>query len=133
MKRILVVDDDVVMIRLYEVQLRRSGYSAYYFQNSEEALGRAKGIDPDLAILDYNMPGLNGADLSHALRDLLGKPQMPTIFVTGEMEEGILARIGQIENARLLAKPFSPRRVITLVEEFFAEDNKVANSTESQP
>ena len=123
MKMILVVDDDIVMIRLFEVQLRRAGYAAFFFQESDEALGRAKGIAPDLAILDYNMPGLNGADLSQALRDLLEKPSLPTIFVTGEIEEGVLARIGQIENARLLTKPFSPRRVITLMEEFFAAEN----------
>lgn len=55
MKKILVVDDDVVMIKLFQVQMKRAGFQGFYFQESEQALGQADQIGPDLAVLDYNM------------------------------------------------------------------------------
>jgi CheY-like chemotaxis protein len=121
MKKILLVDDDIVMIKLFQVQIRRAGYEGTYFQDSREALEQAGSVAPDLAVLDYNMPGMNGVELLKALRERLGRATLPVVFVTGEVEAGILAKINELENARLLAKPFSPRRVITLIEEFFAE------------
>lgn len=63
---------------------------------------------------------MNGAQLLQALREKLANPELPVIFVTGEIDTSILAQIEGINNARLLAKPFSPRRVITLIEECLA-------------
>jgi CheY-like chemotaxis protein len=120
MKKILVADDDVVMIKLFQVQMKRAGFLGFYFQESDQALVQAKAIAPDLAVLDYNMPGMNGAQLLASLRDQLARPELPVIFVTGEVDTDVLSQIGEIENARLLAKPFSPRRVITLIEECLA-------------
>lgn len=117
MKKILVVDDDVVIIKLFQVQIRRAGHKGYFFQESEQALKQACSICPDLAVLDYNMPGMNGMELLRALRRDLGDSAFPVIFVTGEVDADVLAGMGDAANTRLLAKPFSPRRVITMIEE----------------
>jgi CheY-like chemotaxis protein len=119
MKKILVVDDDVVMIKLFQVQMKRAGLQGYFFQEGQAALEESLKLVPDLAVLDYNMPGMNGVEIIEKLRAELNQPYLPVIFVTGEVSAEVLSQINQIQHAKLLAKPFSPRKVITLIEECF--------------
>lgn len=120
MKNILVVDDDIVMIKLLELQLRRAGLRGVCFQDSGKALAGVDTVEPAVAVLDYNMPGMNGVALLQALRERGPNAALPVIFITGEADQDVLDLIEKTDNARLLAKPFSPRKVITLIEELLA-------------
>ena len=67
--RILVVDDDPVIVRLLEVNLRLDGYEVETASRGEEALERAAATGPDLVILDVMMPGLDGWETCRRLRE----------------------------------------------------------------
>ena len=67
--RVLVVDDDPVIVRLLEVNLRLEGYEVETASRGEEALERAAATSPDLVILDVMMPGLDGWETCRRLRE----------------------------------------------------------------
>jgi len=70
MRRILVVDDDEGIRRLYEEELKEAGYEVHTASNGEEALMAVKENRPDLITLDIKMAQMNGADFLQRLREI---------------------------------------------------------------
>jgi CheY-like chemotaxis protein len=68
MKRILVVDDEPALVDILRSILEGEGYEVFSASNGREGIERAQNLLPDLVILDYLMPGLNGAEVGDALR-----------------------------------------------------------------
>src|SRR5437773_10937184 len=88
---ILVVDDDRASRRLLARTLTAAGYSCAEAENGEEALAFVRKQPASLLLLDYDMPGLDGADVSKQIRadPSPAIPQLPTIMLTGNgREEG---------------------------------------------
>ena len=72
--------------------------------NAEEALKALKQGDPDIALLDFNMPGRNGLDLAADLRE--SKPHMPVAVISANRQQEILNRVREI-GATFLMKPLT--------------------------
>jgi CheY-like chemotaxis protein len=68
MKRILVIDDEPDLVEVLSSILQYEGYEVFAARNGQEGIQRAAELMPDLVILDYMMPGLNGAAVGDALR-----------------------------------------------------------------
>ena len=66
-KKILVVDDDKVFLKLVENDLTQEGYLVITAQNGKEAISLAKKEKPALLLLDINMPGISGGDVGNIL------------------------------------------------------------------
>src|SRR6266480_3367887 len=82
---ILVVDDDRASRRLLARTLTAAGYTCAEAESGEEALELVRKQPPCLLLLDYDMPGLNGADVSKQIRADSSPviAQIPTIMLTG--------------------------------------------------
>lgn len=117
MKRVWAVDDDIVMYRLLQMQVKRAGCEGFFFREGKSAIEALPRVRPDLAILDFDLPDTSGAELCARLRATEGLEQTPVIFVTGTLREEDRERIRQIPNATMLSKPFSPHRLRTLIGE----------------
>lgn len=105
--QILVVDDDWMSLTLVSDALSLLGYPVLAHSSSVQALARFR-TDPfsiDLVLTDFNMPGLNGLDLSRKLLQL--QPELPILLMTGggpALDDGEVLRSGL---RALLKKPFS--------------------------
>jgi CheY-like chemotaxis protein len=101
--RILVVDDDPDVRRFLEDSLGGMGYSVMLAENGTaglEIVGRAR---PDLMIVDYAMPGMNGAELSKRARAI--DAALPIVFASGYAETSALERAAD-NRTFVLRKPF---------------------------
>ncbi|MCM8797494.1 MAG: response regulator [Candidatus Omnitrophica bacterium] len=87
MERILYADDDYDVQKYIEDILSKEGYSVIIAKDGAEALGLIKAQKPDLAILDYFMPGLNGIEVCQALRKDEGTKDIPILMVTAYPSE----------------------------------------------
>ncbi|UCD83920.1 MAG: response regulator [Deltaproteobacteria bacterium] len=87
-KRILVVDDDKVVLEIAKDVLTRVGYSVY---TSEESLGtsqRVAKIKPHLIVMDINMPGLGGDRICRILKDsYINKEMKIILYSTKDQDE----------------------------------------------
>jgi CheY-like chemotaxis protein len=102
--RILVVDDDSAHRAFHVDSLRGLAYKVTEAGSGAEALDLLDSFAPDLALIDYAMPGMNGAELAHLLRN--SRPALPILFVTGYAESDQLNHaLGP--DAPVLRKPFS--------------------------
>ncbi len=106
MARVLIVDDTDIVRRALELALRKMGHDAQSTSNPARALELALASPPDIALLDYRMPGRDGATLSRALRAGLG-PRCPKIlFVSATPPEEMAAVAPEVGVAGYVKKPF---------------------------
>ena len=84
MKKILLVDDEDSIHLLYREELEEEGYEVHSALSGEEALEKLKIIQPDLVILDINMPGMNGIDALRRIKE--DRPGLPVILSSAYQE-----------------------------------------------
>lgn len=113
--RILVVDDEVGMLRSVERVLGEA-YEVVSTRSSRDALGMAKAFKPDVAILDIQMPELDGFQLMEKLQAL--DAELDVIFMTGSIHEldAKLIRAIRKDAFYFLQKPFDRGVLLSLVE-----------------
>jgi PAS domain S-box-containing protein len=103
-ERILLVEDDAAVRRTFARQLRNLGYTVDEAESGASALGRL-GDRPqvDLIVTDIVMPGLDGPTLVRRAR--VDRPNLPVVFVSGYLGEGITSPDGLCPGDVLLRKP----------------------------
>ena len=69
MKTILVVDDELASAEVLSLILEEEGYRTFCAANGQQALARVRDVRPQLVVLDFMMPVMNGGEMGHALRE----------------------------------------------------------------
>ena len=96
MKTILMVDDEPAILTVLELLLNKFGYIVIPKSNAESALFLIReGVNVDLIITDYRMPGMNGVEFIRALRRIL--PSVPVLMLTGDITVEIEPGLGVFE------------------------------------
>jgi CheY-like chemotaxis protein len=99
---ILIIDDDHDVRRFLADSLNSFGYAVLQAEDGPRGLEALREFSPQLAIVDYAMPGMTGAEVARAIRDK--DPDFPIIFASGYAETSALESFA--ENSVLLRKPF---------------------------
>jgi CheY-like chemotaxis protein len=104
---VLIVDDTDIVRKALEVALSRMGHAAISTSDAVEALAMAQRNPPDLALLDFRMPGMDGAELFHELKESLGDrcPRILWISAT-PADEVALKTAATGKAAGFVKKPF---------------------------
>ena len=90
-KVVLLVDDDPLIIRMYQNKLSNDGYKVNIATNGEEALIEIRKEKPDLILLDVMMPKMNGVETLKELKKDPGTQTIPVIILTnlGDKQEDV--------------------------------------------
>ncbi len=116
-KKILVVDDDELILIALQELLSPLGYSVTPSGSGPAALERLAAENFDLVILDIIMPEMNGFEVCQRIRGMPAYAETPIIMLTAKSGEED-KRHGMEVGANLyLPKPIAPKRLILLVEE----------------
>jgi CheY-like chemotaxis protein len=115
-KRVLVCDDDPVILRLLQVNLELEGYEVLTAHHGEEAVEVAMTEIPDLIILDIMMPRLDGYQTCEKLKADPATQNVPVIFLSAKAQQSDIERGKSYGVADYLTKPFDPTELIEVVE-----------------
>jgi DNA-binding response OmpR family regulator len=110
--KILVVDDDLELLGLIGFALRQAGYFVIEASDGPGALAMFGREQPDLVILDVNLPGLNGFEVCRRIRAEAPTPIM-MLTVRSSEEDQVRGLDGGADD--YLTKPFSPRTLLARV------------------
>jgi CheY-like chemotaxis protein len=115
--RIVVIDDDIFIRRLLRLTLSTDAFEIAEASDGESALALANAQTPDLVLLDWRMPGLQGDEVLKRLK--AAHPELPVLVLTAEPKRrGAASRLGA---DGFLAKPFSPLELLETIERLLAD------------
>src|SRR6266498_2995456 len=109
---ILVVDDEPRIVQLVRDYLEHSGFGVLTAADGPTALRLARTGRPDLVVLDLGLPGLDGLDVTRALRR---DGEVPIIMLTARTEESDKLVGLELGADDYITKPFSPRELVARV------------------
>jgi CheY-like chemotaxis protein len=116
MSRLLVVDDDPVVLSLVQLRLKNGGHRVISVSDPDEALRvvEERGL-PDVAVLDVSMPGMTGLELLAQLRQRPGAEQLPAVFLSARVQPQDI-EAGRALGAAYLTKPFVASALLAAVD-----------------
>ena len=113
---ILIADDDPDILLLLSVYFERAGYEVAQARNGSEALQLATEQLPSIAMLDVTMPGLDGFEVTRALRENAATRTMPVILLTARAQATDVAQGMAAGADEYVKKPFEAADLIERVE-----------------
>ena len=109
--KILVVEDEPSIHELISINLEMAGYRVIGAESAEQATALIQNELPDLALLDWMLPGLSGIDLARKLRSETRTRELPIILLTARGEEEDKLRGLGTGADDYITKPFSVREL----------------------
>jgi DNA-binding response OmpR family regulator len=117
MPKILVVDDEVHILKIIDYKLRTAGYTVITAADGVEGVEKARAEQPDLILLDVMMPRMDGFQTLEALKQDSATKAIPVFMLTVRGKEMDRLRGLQMGVAAYITKPFSPNALLARIEE----------------
>ncbi len=109
MPLILAVDDDLNILEIYKGIFGEAGFEVRTAEDAVSAVMLFQQFQPDLLVLDVDMPAGGGQKVFDRLRNLF-QTAVPIIFATGRPEN--VAHLAKLANVAILKKPFDPASLV---------------------
>ncbi len=116
---ILIVDDERDILSLTSAMLSKENFSTLSATNGREALEKVRDNGPDLVIMDYMMPGMNGLDCLKEIKKI--RPETEVIIFTGRGSETTAADSIKMGAADYIVKPFERETLVGAVKRVLSE------------
>lgn len=117
-KKILIVDDDALVLKTLENLFLRQGYEVSCVKNSEEALQRTAGDAFNLIVSDIRMPGSDGIEMLKKIR--ANRVETPLVFITGYASENTPIDALKLGAKDYILKPFNLDELLESVKKYIA-------------
>jgi CheY-like chemotaxis protein len=118
-KKILVVDDLLYVVKFISSILKNEGYSVITALSGEEALQRFKRYNPDLVTIDQKLPDMTGFELVLKLRKLSNGQNVKIIFISGVYEKEVIESILDLGVNSFLLKPVERNKLLETIQQLF--------------
>jgi DNA-binding response OmpR family regulator len=119
--RLLLVDDDPIIVRLLEVNFRLEGFTIQTASRGDDALELALATTPDVVILDMMLPGMTGDEVCRRMRDAPALADVPVVFLTARETDEVRAHGYALGMVDFISKPFDPVALVETVRRMLAE------------
>ena len=120
--RVLVADDEVYMLRLLEMTLKKGGYEVVSCRDGKEALTTAVTVLPQLIVLDVMMPGLDGLGALRQLKENPATKKIPVVVLSAKGHALTRVEAETAGAALFLTKPFSPNQLLGEVKKILEQN-----------
>lgn len=118
---IMIIDDEQMILDMLRDQFETEQYRVITAKSSEEALRKLNG-QPDIILLDINMPGMDGLELCRIIRDHV---TCPILFLTARIEEADCVAGLRAGGDDYIMKPFSLAELMARVESHLRRENRI--------
>ena len=103
-RKILIVDDDHEIVNVLSIILEEENYDVMKVYKGNDAVTSIRESNPDLVLLDYMLPDINGDEVARIVRQELKKQKLPIILISAAHDGEKVAEKAQMDG--YIAKPF---------------------------
>lgn len=115
-RRILVIDDDAMNLRMAEFILKKNACETVMATSGAEGIERLQNEKFDLVLLDIEMPDMNGIETLEKMRGVSELERIPVIFLTASSEQADVMKADALGALDFVKKPFLPNDLLERVE-----------------
>ena len=126
-RRILVVDDEPVVVKTLSKAIRRQGFDVVSAVDGEEALEKIRSTKPDLVILDIQMPKLDGTEVLQRIKGSPETASLPVIMLTGKAGDEDILKGYKYGANYYIPKPFKMDEVLKGIAMMFRSIDEEAS------
>jgi two-component system, OmpR family, alkaline phosphatase synthesis response regulator PhoP len=129
-KKILVIEDDPATSRLVDYSLRHEGFQVITAFNGLEGIRKATNESPDLVILDVMLPGMDGFEICHRLREQPATAKLLILMFSAkaqDIDKNTGLKVGADD---YLSKPAAPAEIVNRVNKLLAKKRDTNPSRE---
>lgn len=121
MARILIADDDPILVEILKFRLEGAGHSVAVSRDGEQALAEVRAERPDLVVLDSMMPIISGPDVMAEMKSDPELSAIPVVILTSrDAEADVIAGL-KGGAAEYLTKPFIPQELLVRIAALVGE------------
>ncbi len=128
--RILWADDEIDLLKPHIIFLENKGYELHTSNNGHDTIRMAREINPDLVLLDENMPGLSGLETLLELKNNV--PDLPVVMITKNEEEHIMEEAIGSKISDYLIKPVNPNQILLSIKKIVEKSRIVTEKATSR-
>lgn len=128
MKKIMLVDDEMHILRILKLSLERQGYKINTYNNGQDALQALHQSHPDVLITDIQMPRMTGEELCKNIALEFPDRTFVIFVITSRTEVEHREWSSKISNLQFLEKPVSMKKLISIIDDHF---NQLADSQDA--
>lgn len=127
--KILVVDDDRLVLAMVTHGLSQAGYEVIDADNGDDAILLARQHRPDIALLDIRMEGKTGFDVAQYLRDV---GHTPFVFLSAFSDEKTVAQVKALGALAYLVKPLEVGQIVPTIDAAFARAQEMRQAAQAR-
>lgn len=133
MKKILIVEDDLVLLNLLKNKLVKTGFEAVSVEKGSLVLKTVEEERPDLVLLDLVLPDADGLSILEEMRNNVLTSSIPVIIVSNSGEQFELSRAQSLGiSAYLIKTEFDPQEVVDKINSFFNQNFPLDKNAEKE-
>lgn len=111
--KVMVVDDDGPILQALRIRLNHEGFDVRTFNNGTSALQALDEFQPSVALLDINMPGLDGLNVASQIKT--STPECALVFLTASRDVSLRAKAANLGAHAYMEKPYAARELVECV------------------
>ena len=115
-RSVLIVDDDLELAESLALGLNRQGFLTSLADRADLALTLALSDRPDLILLDFGLPDMDGFAVCQRLEENRSTASIPVIMLSGSVEDEMIRRARAAGCQFYLQKPYDPNALLTLID-----------------
>jgi len=127
--KILIADDEMIMLKIIELRLKKDGHQVIVTTNGQEALEKIIQEDPDMIIADIMMPFTSGLEIVSVIKQDKQRRNVPIIILSSMGQENVVLEAFNLGADDYITKPFSPNELSMRVKRL-APATKVVGTIE---
>ena len=115
MNKVLIIDDEPIIVMLIKTLLESKGYAVVSAHTGEDGIRMSEYEKPDLIILDYQLPDFNGAEVFSMLKSNPDTHEIPVVFFTANIYEEDVGQL-RVMGCKIFQKPLNTREFIKEIQ-----------------
>lgn len=124
--KILIADDEMIMLKIIELRLKKDGHEVIVTSNGQEAVEQIKLQDPDMIIADIMMPFTSGLEIVSLVKKENLHRKVPIIILSSMGQENVVLEAFNLGADDYITKPFSPNELSMRVKRLASSVNSLA-------
>ncbi|HXR83474.1 MAG TPA: response regulator [Hanamia sp.] len=126
--KILISDDEMIMLKIIELRLKKDGHEVIVTSNGKEAIEQIKLHDPDMIIADIMMPFISGLEIVNMVKQNHLHRNVPIIILSAMGQENVVLEAFNLGADDYITKPFSPNELSMRVKRLAASAGALAKN-----